>query len=285
MSETQAVYQISLLAAYIAGMVALFAPCCISYLFPAYLGNIFKERKQVLFMTLVYSLGIFIVMMPVVLGARALSSLFFRLHDQTYLFGGIFMLFVAVISYLGIKVPMPHFAMKSDGQKNDIVSTFTLGIFSGITSACCAPVLIGVIALSSLTPTTLQSLGVGASYVLGMVTPLYVASLFIHKRNILNKPILKKKIQEVKLFGKVYPIFVSNIVAAFIFSVTGILMLWLTSVGKLGMSNAEASIAKSINNVAVNVTQYVNDIPGLDIFFAIFGVLLLYKFVKKVLSE
>ena len=41
-------FQISLIAAYIAGMVALFAPCCISYLFPAYLGNIFKERKQVL---------------------------------------------------------------------------------------------------------------------------------------------------------------------------------------------------------------------------------------------
>ena len=73
----QAWYQISLVAAFVAGMVALFAPCCISFLLPAYLGNVFKEKKKVLLMTLVYSAGIFVVMLPVVLGAKALASLFF----------------------------------------------------------------------------------------------------------------------------------------------------------------------------------------------------------------
>src|SRR3990172_3616037 len=82
-------YKISLIAAFIAGMVALFAPCCISYLLPAYLGNIFKEKKQVILMTLVYSLGIFVVLLPVVLGAQILASWFFKLHDQTYLFRSI----------------------------------------------------------------------------------------------------------------------------------------------------------------------------------------------------
>lgn len=274
-------YQISLIAAYIAGMVALFAPCCISYLFPAYLGNIFKERRQVLFMTFIYSLGIFVVMMPIVLGTRALQSLFFELHDQTYLFGGVFMLFVAVLSFLGIKLPMPHLGMKQSGQKNDVFSTFTLGIFSGITSACCAPVLIGVVALSSLSPTTLQALGVGASYVLGMVTPLYLASLLIHKRNILQNPVLKKVITEVKLGDKTYPVFVSNIIAALIFSITGIIMLWLTSAGKLGMSAAETEVTKSINQVAFKVSELVNQIPGLDIIFAATAIYLLYKFIKS----
>lgn len=284
--ETQAVYQISLIAAYIAGMVALFAPCCISYLFPAYLGNIFKERKQVLFMTLIYSLGIFVVMMPIVLGAKALQALFFDLHNQTYLFGGVFMLIVATLSFLGIKLPMPHLALKQEGgQKNDIVSTFTLGIFSGITSACCAPVLIGVVALSSLSPTLFQSLGVGAAYVLGMVTPLYLASLFIHKKNILQKPILKKVITQVKIGEKIYPIFVSNIIATAIFGITGILMLWLTSIGKLGMTVAESQVTKSINNIAFSLSEIVNSIPGLDIIFAVIGTYLLYKFVKSVLNS
>jgi Cu2+-exporting ATPase len=280
--ETQAVYQISLIAAYIAGMVALFAPCCISYLFPAYLGNVFKERKQVLFMTLIYSLGIFVVMMPIVLGAKALQSVFFDLHDQTYLFGGVFMIFVAVLSFLGIKLPMPHIAIKqNNGQNSDVFSTFTLGIFSGITSACCAPVLIGVVALSSLSPTVLQSIGVGAFYVLGMVTPLYLASLFIHKRNILKNPLLKKVVTSVKIGGRVYPIFVSNIVAALIFGITGILMLWLTSTGKLGMSVAESQATKSINNVAFTISEVVSSIPGLDIVFVIVGGYLLFRFVKN----
>src|SRR3989337_4459008 len=95
MNGVEAVFQISLVAAFIAGMVALFAPCCISYLLPAYLGNIFRERRQVVLMTLVYSLGIFVVLMPVVLGVKALTMLFFQLHDYTYLAGGAFLIFVA----------------------------------------------------------------------------------------------------------------------------------------------------------------------------------------------
>src|SRR3989344_9402881 len=158
-------YQISLVAAYIAGMVALFAPCCISYLFPAYLGNVFKERRHVIGMTVIYSLGIFTIMTPVVLGARALSMLFFNLHDYTYIFGGILMLVVGFVSFLGVKLPMPQFSFSQGAPKNDIISTYTLGIFSGITSACCAPVLIGVITLSALSPTTIQSLGIGFAYV------------------------------------------------------------------------------------------------------------------------
>lgn len=282
--ESETLYQISLIAAYIAGMVALFAPCCISYLFPAYLGNIFKERKQVLFMTFVYSLGIFVIMLPVVLGAKALSSLFFRLHNQTYIFGGAFMLLVAFLSFLGIKIPM-FVSLKRGKSKNDIVSTFTLGIFSGITSSCCAPVLIGVVALSSLTPTTFQALGVGASYVLGMVTPLYLASLLINKGNILEKPFFKKKLFEIRIFQKTYFIFVSNIIAAFVFFITGLAMILLTMTGKLAMTGAEASITKSINNTAFAVTDFVDKFPFLDIIFFAVGIYLLYKFIRKIFKN
>lgn len=283
--EMPAVYQISLIAAYIAGMVALFAPCCISYLFPAYLGNIFKERRQILFMTFVYSLGIFVVMIPVVLGAKALQMLFFQLHDQTYLVGGVFMLLVAGISFLGIKLPMPHIILRQRGQRGDVASNFILGIFSGITSACCAPVLVGVMALSSLTPSTLQALGVGAFYVLGMVTPLYLASLFIDKKNILEKPILKKVIYQVKLGGRTYPIFVANIIASLIFAVTGVLMIWLTSTGRLGMTIAESAVTKTINQVATAATDRLGSIPGLDLIFAALGIYLMYKFIKNIFKN
>lgn len=232
-------------------------------------------------MTLIYSLGIFVVMMPIVLGAKALQEIFFDLHDQTYLFGGVFMLIVAVIAFFGIKLPMPHISLKQDGTKNDIGSTFILGVFSGITSACCAPVLIGAVALSTLTPTTLQALGVGASYVLGMVTPLYIASLFIHKKNILERPILKKVLWQVVIGGKTYPIFVSNVVATTIFALTGSLMLWLTSIGKLGMTVAESTVAKSINGVAFSVTELISGFGFLDAVFAILGIYLLSRFWKK----
>jgi cytochrome c biogenesis protein CcdA len=272
-------YQISLLAAFIAGMVALFAPCCITYLFPAYIGNVFKERTHVIGMTLVYSMGIFVVMLPVVLGAKFLSNLFFSLHDYTYVVGGFIMIIVGVLTLLGIKLPL-HFTFHQKKNTNDIASTFTLGVFSGITSACCAPVLIGVMTLSAVSPSLLLSLGVGASYVLGMVTPLYVASFFIHKKNLLANPLLKKKVSTIVFLGNSYAIFMSNIVAFAVFVVTGILMIMFTLTGNLSMDMGEVAVTKQINQVTLTVTEFVRTVPGLDAVFIVLVGYGLYKFVK-----
>src|SRR3989344_5379332 len=133
-------FQTSLIAAFIAGMVALFAPCCISFLLPAYLGSVFKEKEKVVFMTLIFGLGIFVVMLPAVLGVAALSKALFVYHDQLYILGGFVMILSAVITFFGLKFPMP--SLPGVEKKSDPLSVFILGIFSGITSACCAPVLI-----------------------------------------------------------------------------------------------------------------------------------------------
>lgn len=280
MQGEQLVYQVSLVAAYVAGMVALFAPCCISYLLPSYFGNVFKEKKYVLFMTLVYSAGIFVVMLPIVLGAKAIASFFYGLHDQVYYIGGGFMLIVAFMALLGIKMPQPKLPW-TPKKESDIWSTFTLGIFSGITSSCCAPVLIGVITLSTFSPTILQSLGVGIAYVLGMVTPLYLASLFIEKRNILEKPLLRKQVGKVVIAGKKYPLIISNIIAAAVFAFAGGVMLILMSAGMIGMPTGHSPIVKMIQDTAILVDGLVSRIPGLNFLFAIIGTYLLYRFIKQ----
>lgn len=275
--------EITLLAAFIAGMVALFAPCCLSYLFPAYLGNILRERTQVLFMTIIYSMGIFTVMLPIVLGANIISSFFVQWHDQTYIFGGVLLILVAILTFVGIKLPMPHFAAKSS-NKVDIPSTFSLGLISGITSACCAPVLLGVLTLSTFSPSILMSLAVGFSYVLGMVTPLYIASFFIKKQNILQQPILKKKIFELDLAGK-RPIFVANIVGAAVFFIFGSLMIVLAALGKISMPTGDDSLTKLINQVALTVTDLTKGIPLINLIFLIAMGLLLYWMVIKVKDD
>lgn len=271
-------FQLSLLAAFIAGMVALFAPCCITFLLPTYFANIFREKKRAIGMTFIYSLGIFTVMLPVVLGAKALSQLFFKMHDQTYLIGGGFLLLVAFFALLGIKLPMPK--ISSSRQAKDPLSTYILGIFSGITSACCAPVLIGVIALSTLSPTMWQSLLVGFFYVLGMVTPLYVASLMIDKGNILSNPWLRKPLGEVKLGKKSYLILITNVVSFAMFTLIGLTTIFLTLSGKLSMGSSEDSMAKFIQKVAHEVTVLVQKIPLLDLVFLVLAGYLLYKLYK-----
>ena len=285
MDAPTAIYQISLIASFIAGMVALFAPCCISYLLPSYLANVFKERSRVLFMTLIYSLGIFAVMTPIVLGAKFLSSFFFETHNQTYYLGGVFLILVGGLSFLGIKLPMPHFSYTGKQGKVDVLSTFILGIFSGITSACCAPVLIGVVTLSSLTPSLLQSLGVGAFYVAGMVAPLYIASLFIHKRNILAQPIFRKHITTLTIFRKEFPILISNCIAAVVFIITGILIVVLTLNGTLSMSANQDQVRSNINFVALEATEITNKIPGVNIFFLVIFITFIFWMIRLLKKE
>lgn len=273
-------FQTSLIAAFVAGMVALFAPCCITFLLPAYLGGVFKEKEKVLFMTLIFGLGIFVMMLPAVLGVALISKLTFRYHDIIYILGGIVMLLVSVVTLLGIKLPMPSFSRGNPTGKPDVFSVFTLGIFSGITSACCAPVLIGILALTFLSPSFFGALTIGGVYVLGMVTPLLLISLFLNdkmpKFNILRKPVAA-----ITILGRYTPLILSNLIGSVVFFTTGVLILILSYKGALSSENMEV-FTKTIQNTAEWMNSIVGNNLALNILFIVTIIFFLYKISKKV---
>src|SRR5258708_19672901 len=86
------------------------------------------------------------------------------------------MLALAIYMLLGgqIHLPMPG---RRAGGKAGMLSVYSLGIFSGVASSCCAPVLAGVIALSSVVSSFWLALGLGVAYVFGMVVPLFLIAL------------------------------------------------------------------------------------------------------------
>ena len=279
MNET--IIYASLISAFIAGMIALFAPCCVTYRLPAYLGNIFRERKKVLLMTFVFSLGIFVVLLPAVLGVQALSVFVFRYHDQIYLTGGLLMILFGVLAFLGIKLPMPRLSQPNIEQP-DFASIFTLGVVSGITSACCAPVLAGVLTLSFLAPSFWLAILIGAFYVLGMVFPLYVMSYFIDSKRVLNGNWLKKPIMQLELGGKNFPILRSNLISSLIFLVMGTLVIYLTLATDFSMAES----AQKLTALVSQLQQTMGQIPYINVLFgaavlAIFGFLWYQTFRGK----
>ena len=277
----ESIFQISLIASFVAGMVALFAPCCITFLLPAYLGSVFKEKEKVLLMTLVFGAGIFIVLLPAVLGVAIISQLLFRYHDTIYIFGGLLMLFVAVISLLGIKSPfMVHVPSSTNQGKVDVLSIFTLGIFSGITSACCAPVLIGILTMVFLSPTFFGSLLIGAVYVLGMVVPLLLISVFLSDK--INKlQVIKRKVGSLKIMGREFVVTFNNLIAFLIFFIAGVFTLVLTLKGQLSMAKSE-EFAKIIQNAGGIVNQYVGGNIILNILFLILLIIGAFYISKKI---
>lgn len=166
----------SAVAAFVAGMIALFAPCCISVMMPAYFANSFRNRGVLVGMTLLFAAGIATVILPLAMGASALRQIFVTQHTLVYATAGLIMLAMGAYTLGGgqMHLPMPG---RRAGSRTGALSVYSLGIFSGVASSCCAPVLAGVIALSSVAQSFTVALGLGVAYVFGMVAPLFLVSV------------------------------------------------------------------------------------------------------------
>src|SRR2546430_12248160 len=93
----------SFIAAVVAGMIALFAPCCISVMLPAYFASSFQNRRVLVAMTFLFAAGVASVILPIALGAAAFRRLFTAQHTIVYLVGGLLMLGLAVYMLLGVQ--------------------------------------------------------------------------------------------------------------------------------------------------------------------------------------
>jgi cytochrome c biogenesis protein CcdA len=197
----------SLAAAFAAGMVAFFAPCCAGVMMPAYLAAIGGGRRmRVVRLTAVYVLGVSLVVLPITLGAAALAGYVSKWHAQMFAIGGLMMLGVAVALWRGTMLPIDVPQPRMTGST---LSVFGLGVFSGGATACCAPVLAGAIALSATSGTIAGGLLLGIAYVAGMMAPLIPLALVYGKaRNRVRDPKLTlrlgphaKRIGAIRLAG------------------------------------------------------------------------------------
>ncbi|UTI63992.1 hypothetical protein NBH00_21950 [Paraconexibacter antarcticus] len=166
----------SVAAAVIAGMVSLFAPCCISIMLPAYFSSAFHNRRVLVAMTFLFAAGVATVILPIAVGAAFMQRLFVSQHTPIYTTAGVLLLGLAGYTLLGGQLHLPMPGRRASGRTGPL-SVFSLGMFSGVASSCCAPVLAGVIALSGVAGSFGAAVGLGSAYVFGMVAPLFVISL------------------------------------------------------------------------------------------------------------
>jgi cytochrome c-type biogenesis protein len=184
----------ALLASFLGGVVALFAPCCVSVMLPAYLATGARRRSGVLVATVVFAAGIATVIVPIGLGASALSALAAGHHFAVYAAGGVTMAIGGVAVLAGWRPRLPMIVGWTPGG-HGWAATYGLGVFSGLASSCCAPVLAGIAILSGATASFPTALAVSMTYVTGMAAPLFVlamiwdsregaASRFLHARSV-----------------------------------------------------------------------------------------------------
>ncbi len=219
----------SITAAFFAGVIALFAPCCIVFMFPSYLSVTIKNRRRRLVtLTFVFAAGISVVLLPITLGVGVLSRSLQRYHGALYAVGGSLLLVLAILAVTGKTWMLPMIRQAPDVSRTDAGSVFALGVFSGAASACCAPVLAGVVTLSAVSPSLLQSTAMGFAYVFGMVFPLVVLTALWDRAGLADRPGLRGRVVRWRLGSLAFTTNTFDLVAAAMFWVMGVL-LWVVA--------------------------------------------------------
>ena len=273
----------SLIASFVAGMAALFAPCCIGVLLPTYLGSIFKQKSTVFLMTFIYFLGLATIFVPIGLSVSWLSQLFSAYHNQIFLVGGIFLTLLGVFLLAGKQFSLP-FSVHPELKKYDLGSVYVLGVFSAIATTCCAPVLAGVIALSALPGSMVLGTLYSVAYVMGMVAPLFLIAAFLDRANFTKKFMAFRKTIVYSIAGRQVKLTVANLFSGLVFLVMG---LWILAAARGNQLMAYSSFQVSINIYLTGLIRSISRITSLipePVWAGVF-LLLLFFIVNKAVVQ
>ncbi|GAB2750472.1 cytochrome c biogenesis CcdA family protein [Nocardioides pakistanensis] len=253
----------SVLAAFFAGGVALFAPCCIVFLAPSYMAVAVKNRRwRLLPLTFVFAAGLALVLVPITLGMSLVASAIANYHAPLYYAGGVLMLALAALSLSGRMMSLPSFLRAPDTARGDSASFFALGVFSGIASSCCAPVLVGVMALSALSGSAIGGITLGLAYTFGMVFPLFVMALLWDRYRLGERKFLRAKPVRIRLAGKILATNTVNLAVAAAFAVMGGFVIYLANTGQMtGGPGFQVAMGKNLERIFTRIEVWTDPVP------------------------
>lgn len=267
----------SLVVAFLGGAVMLFAPCCITLMLPAYLGTAFKSKSKVILMTLIFAAGVASVILPIVLGVRYAASFSSNHHYYVFAFGSLLMIGVGIMALFGKTISLPFVSRLKSPKVTNIASAYLLGVVSGLSSSCCAPVLLGALTLSALSPSLLQAAGVGLAYTLGIVFPLFIMGFFF-QQGLMNRML---KIQKIRFNLGSLKVSLANFLAFIVFAGTGIVMLFLTMTNRLNMNTGTAELSVKLKVWIDKLAKPIQAIPYSQAIFAVLLVIALIFLIRQ----
>lgn len=253
----------SILAAFFAGMVALFAPCCIVFLAPSYLAAAVKNRRwRLLPLTFIFAAGLALVLLPITLGVSLIAGTIAHYHAPFYYAGGLLMLALAAFAVSGRMWSMPSMMRTPDTARGDTASFFALGVFSGIASSCCAPVLAGVMTLSALSGSAVGGTLLGLAFVLGMTFPLFCMALAWDRLRLHQRRWGRARPVRLRVGSRTLVTNTVNLAVAVAFAVMGVFVMYLAGAGKMTRGPGfQAAIGRWLAHVFARIDAWVKPIP------------------------
>ena len=228
-------------------------------------------------MTLVFAAGVGTVILPIGLGAAAISQLLIGYHFWIFGIVGLGMVAVGVATLAGWKMMLPMPSGRGGGK--GVGSVYGLGVFSGVASACCAPVLAGVAVLSGATSSLPSAIAVGVAYVFGMVAPLCILALLWDRKNWGASRLLVARTVPL-WFGRVRRVPLVTAISGGLMIAMGVITVLIAIQGPgMAPDGWQVEVSAALSHAAASIQSFLAFVPGWLSAVAIFGALvfLLWK--------
>lgn len=265
----------TVLASFFGGMVALLAPCCISVMLPAYFASTFERRRMLIAMTFVFAAGVALIILPIALGAAGIGALINEQHLIVYLVGGSLMLAFGAYVLAGGRLMLPMPGMRARERKGPL-AVFSLGAFSGTASACCAPVLLGVVALAGASGSFSAALVLGVAYVFGLVFPLFAIALLWDRFDLGESRLLRGRTFRPRVLGRQLALHSTALASGLLLIALGVIAIVLGLRGNsMAASGWQLEVSARLQHYASVLTDWADTIgwiTGIGL-FALLGLL------------
>lgn len=255
--------EISYLAAFIGGLLTLFAPCA-AMLLPAFFAYAFTSRTTLLMRTGVFALGVLLVLVPLGAFAGTLGA-FIRQHANTVtLIAGLLVIVLGFLQMFAVTFPVPQWASRLMTPKDtgsdeagapSNLAVFALGIGYAIAGVgCSGPILGAVLSFATLGGSVWAGALLMATFAIGMVVPVGILALLWDAFKLSEKSWLRP--HPVKLLGRWTTRM--NIISGVLFIILGVILVFFG--GQAGLP----SLLSASQQVAIEsqVIDAVSGVPG-----------------------
>ena len=210
---------ISLISAFIGGILALLSPCA-ALLLPAFFGSTVGAGSRLILHGLIFYVGMLLVLIPLGMGAGTLGALFTSHRGAIVLVASAILIVLGIVQFFGFgfdpakMLPGADAARQRSAQATGWTKTFLLGATSGIAGVCAGPILGAVLTLAATKGSFVLGGIMLAVYGAGMVVPLFIIAALWTRVGTRTRSVLRGG--SVSFFGRRLPI---------MSMVTGVLMI------------------------------------------------------------
>ena len=171
--------EISLVTAFLGGMLALLSPCS-ALLLPAFFASTVGARLRLLAHGTIFYLGLILTLVPLGLGLGAVGTLFIDHRQALILATSVILILLGLAQMAGLgfdfskALPGTHRLQQQVQTRKGLVRTFLLGAVSGVAGFCAGPILGAILTLAVAQGSIPQAGLMLAVYGAGMVVPLII---------------------------------------------------------------------------------------------------------------